>query len=41
MYLAIVDLINSKDKSVDEMLGELVLTDDGTAYIRDTESVED
>lgn len=41
LYLSIVDLINSKDKSVDEMLGELVLTDDGTAYLRNTESVED
>lgn len=34
---AILDLINSKDKSVDEMLGEIILTKDGTAYIQDME----
>lgn len=37
LYSAIVDLVNSKDKSVEEMLGEIILTDDGTAYIRDME----
>ena len=35
--LAFADLINSKDKPVEEMLGETVLTDDGTAYIRQYE----
>lgn len=34
---AILDLINSKDKPVDEMLGEIILTKDGTAYIQDME----
>lgn len=37
LRMAILDLINSKDKLVDEMLGEIILTKDGTAYIQDME----
>lgn len=37
LFMAIIDLMNSKDKPVEEMLGETVLTDDGTAYIRQYE----
>lgn len=38
LYSVILNLINSKDKPVDEMLGELVLTEDGTAYIRNNQN---
>ncbi len=37
LYLAILDLIDSKDKSTEEMLGEEVLSNDGTAWIRKME----
>lgn len=37
LYLAILDLIDSKDKSTEEMLGEVVLSNDGTAWVRDME----
>lgn len=35
--LAFLNLIDSKDKPVEDMLGELILTKDGTAYIQDME----
>lgn len=38
LYSAIVDLMDSKDKPVEEMLGEAVLTDDGTLWVRSTEN---
>ena len=35
--LAFADLINSKDKPAEEMVGEVVMTSDGTVYIRQYE----